>query len=160
MKNTQIALITLFIILNSCSGTKDATKKTTSSGTMSSNKTSTYWQQHVDYTMDINVDAENYTYEGKQTLVYTNNSPDVLDKVFYHLYFNAFQPGSEMDVRSRTIADPDGRVKDRISKLRPNEIGYIKVNTLKQNGKLVSHETVGTVLEVKLNTPIKPGEKF
>ncbi len=117
-----------------------------------------YWQQHVDYKMEIDMDVESYQYQGKQTLVYTNNSPDVLNRVYYHLYFNAFQPGSEMDVRSRTIADPDGRVGDRISKLQPNEIGYIKVNSLKQNGTTLKHETVGTVLEVQLAKPIQPGE--
>ncbi|WP_223032367.1 M1 family metallopeptidase [Hanstruepera marina] len=117
-----------------------------------------YWQQHVDYKMEIDMDVESYQYKGKQTLVYTNNSPDVLNRVYYHLYFNAFQPGSEMDIRSRTIADPDGRVGDRISKLQPNEIGYIKVNSLKQNGARLKHETVGTVLEVELAKPIQPGE--
>ncbi|MBR9756880.1 MAG: M1 family metallopeptidase [Algicola sp.] len=121
-------------------------------------QTSGYWQQHVDYKMDIDMDVTTYQYHGKQTLVYTNNSPDVLNKVFYHLYFNAFQPGSEMDVRSRTIPDPDARVGDRISKLKPNEIGYIKVNSLKQNGATLSHETVGTVLEVELDKAIQPGE--
>lgn len=118
-----------------------------------------YWQQEVDYTMDIDVDVKNYQYKGKQKLVYTNNSPDVLTHVYYHLYFNAFQPGSQMDIRSLNIKDPDRRVGSRISKLKPNEIGYIKVNTLKQNGKAVSFETVGTILEVKLNTPIKPGKR-
>ncbi len=118
----------------------------------------TYWQQHVDYTMDIDVDVKKHQYKGKQTLVYTNNSPDDLKKVFYHLYFNAFQPGSQMDVRSLNIKDPDKRVRDRISKLKPNEIGYIKVNSLKQNGVVVAHETVGTILEVVLNQPIKSGE--
>lgn len=108
--------------------------------------------------MDIDFDIDNYQYKGKQKLVYTNNSPDELDKVFYHLYFNAFLPGSQMDVRSRTIRDPDRRVRDRISKLKPNEIGYIKVNSLKQNGSAVSFESVGTILEVALNSPIKPGE--
>lgn len=121
--------------------------------------TNSYWQQHVDYTMEIDMNVNNYQYKGKQKLVYTNNSPDVLNHVYYHLYFNAFQPGSEMDVRSRTINDPDPRVGDRISKLQPNEIGYIKVNSLLQNGKAISYETVGTVLEVKLNQPIQPGEK-
>ncbi|MEM9679468.1 MAG: M1 family metallopeptidase [Bacteroidota bacterium] len=118
-----------------------------------------YWQQHVDYKMEIDMDVETYQYQGVQNLVYTNNSPDVLNRVYYHLYFNAFQPGSEMDVRSRTIRDPDSRVRDRISKLKPDEIGYIKVNSLKQNGKAVSYETVGTVLEVQLTQPIQPGEK-
>ncbi|WP_299156490.1 M1 family metallopeptidase [uncultured Tenacibaculum sp.] len=119
---------------------------------------STYWQQHVDYTMDIDMDVKTYQYKGNQKLVYTNNSPDALNKVFYHLYFNAFQPGSQMDVRSRNIKDPDKRVGDRISKLLPSEIGFIKVSSLKQNGATVKHETVGTILEVTLNKAIQPGE--
>lgn len=148
-------LIAFFgIALVACAQTKEATNK----GKSTSSSDSSYWQQAVDYTMDIDFDIDTYQYKGKQKLVYTNNSPDVLDKVFYHLYFNAFQPGSQMDVRSRTIRDPDRRVRDRISKLEPNEIGYIKVNSLKQNGSTVSFETVGTILEVVLNSPIKPGE--
>ena len=119
----------------------------------------TYWQQHVDYTMTIDVDEKNNQYSGRQTLVYTNNSPDVLDKVFYHLYFNAFQPGSEMDVRSLTIEDPDRRVGDRISKLTPSEIGYIMPRKLTQDGKKLEYQVVGTILEVTLKEPIQPGAK-
>ncbi len=118
-----------------------------------------YWQQQADYTMDIDMDVKTYQYKGKQKIEYTNNSPDVLTHVYYHLYFNAFQPNSQMDIRSRSIQDPDGRVKDRISKLAPNEIGYIKVNSLKQNGRAVKFETVGTILEVELSKPIQPGQK-
>ena len=130
-----------------------------------------YWQQHVDYTMEIVMDVETYKYSGTQKLVYTNNSPDVLNRVFYHLYPNAFQPGSEMDARAQSIADPDRRMapnvgtketpvyESRIAKLKPNEIGYIKVNSLTQNGKTVSFEVVGTILVVTLNEPIQPGSK-
>ncbi|GAL69470.1 Zn-dependent aminopeptidase [Jejuia pallidilutea] len=148
--------ISLFV---SCNSTKETpVLNTPKPHTSPYNSTSNYWQQHVNYKMEIDMDVNTYQYKGKQTLVYTNNSPDVLNNVFYHLYFNAFQPGSEMDVRSLTIADPDPRVGDRISKLQPNEIGYIKVNSLKQNGVAVNYETVGTVLEVDLATPIKPGD--
>ncbi|MBO3115273.1 M1 family metallopeptidase [Winogradskyella sp. DF17] len=118
-----------------------------------------YWQQHVEYKMEIDMNVENFQYKGKQTLVYTNNSPEILNRVYYHLYFNAFQPGSEMDVRSLTIADPSDKIADKISKLKPDEIGYIKVNSLVQNGTPVKFETVGTVLEVVLAEPIKPGGK-
>ncbi|GAB5400772.1 MAG: M1 family metallopeptidase [Aureisphaera sp.] len=117
-----------------------------------------YWQQKVDYKMEIDVDVENWQYKGSQQITYTNNSPDVLDRVFYHMYFNAFQPGSEMDVRSRTIGDPDSRVGDRISKLSPSEIGYIKPTSLTQDGAAVNHVVAGTVLEVDLAKPIQPGE--
>ena len=154
MKHFIFSLFTL-LVFSSC-GASNPSTETTIKVTDSVNG---YWQQHVDYSMDINMDAKNYQYQGKQKLVYTNNSPDVLNRVYYHLFFNAFQPGSEMDVRSLTIKDPDPRVGDRISKLQPNEIGYIKVNSLKQNGTSITYETVGTVLEVKLSQPIKPGEK-
>ena len=116
-----------------------------------------YWQQHVDYEMQVDFDDKNYQYEGEQELVYTNNSPDTLNRVFYHMYFNAFQPGSEMDVRSRTIQDPDGRVRDRISKLSDEEIGFMRAKSLKQDGKDLNYELVGTVLEVELAEPILPG---
>ena len=118
----------------------------------------TYWQQAVDYTMDIDVDAEKHQYKGKQTLVYTNNSPDVIDRVYYHLYFNAFQPGSMMDQRSRSIPDPDGRVRDRIYYLTEDEIGYQKVRSLKQDGSALETVIEGTILFADLATPLQPGE--
>lgn len=118
-----------------------------------------YWQQHADYTMSVDMNVKNFQYTGNQELVYTNNSPDTLNKVFYHLFFNAFQPGSEMDVRSRTISDPDRRVGDRIFNLSPEEQGYLRVNSLTQNGNEVQFEEVGTVLEVNLSEPILPGDK-
>ena len=116
-----------------------------------------YWQQHVDYKMNIDMDVETYKFTGDQELQYTNNSPDTLRTVFYHLYFNAFQPGSEMDVRSRNLPDPDRRVGARINDLGPDEIGYLKVGTLRQNGVEIAHHTEGTILEVELAEPIMPG---
>jgi hypothetical protein len=124
-------------------------------GGFSQNNTS-YWQQKVDYKIAIDLDVETHQYKGVQELTYTNNSPDTLYRVFYHLYFNAFQPGSEMDIRSRNIKDSDKRVGDRISKLLPSEIGFIKPQRLTQDGVLLSFEIAGTILEVDLNTPILP----
>ncbi len=115
------------------------------------------WQQRADYEMNIDVDAAKNQYRGSQRITYTNNSPDTLGKIFYHLYFNAFQPGSMMDVRSRTIEHPDGRVGSRISKLTPEEQGWIKVKSLKHKGKGVKYEVSETILEVTLNEPILPG---
>ena len=121
-------------------------------------QSTSYWQQKVDYKMDIQMDVKTYKYTGKQELTYTNNSPDTLKRVFYHLYPNAFQPGSEMDVRSRTLEDPDPRVGDRISKLSASEIGFIKPSILKQDGKLAKFKIEGTIMEVILNKSILPGE--
>ena len=131
------------------------------------------WQQRVKYTMNIDMDVQQNQYTGKQKLEYWNNSPDTLDRVFYHLYWNAFQPNSMMDNRSRRqgrivlgkdqegkdVVDWDSRVKDRILNLKENEIGFQKISSLKMNGRpqqLTVHETV---LEVKLDRPILPKSK-
>ena len=125
------------------------------------------WQQHVNYDIKADMDVNTNLINGIQKLVYTNNSPDKLGKVYFHLYWNAFQPGSEMDVRSRELGkvlingrpDWDSRVTDRISKLAPNEIGYQKIKSLKLNGVEQPLKYHGTILEVDLTKPILPKSK-
>lgn len=126
---------------------------------MAQPKSQSYWQQRAEYTMDIDMDVKTHRFNGKQKLVYYNNSPDTLNKAYYHLYFNAFQPGSMMDVRSLNIEDPDSRVGSRISQLKDDEIGYQHIKSLKQDGKTVTYKVEGTILEVRLNKPILPGSK-
>ena len=122
-----------------------------------------YWQQRADYTMNVTMDVQSFLYHGDQKLEYTNNSPDTLNRVFYHLYFNAFQPGSEMDLRLQNIEDPDGRMavdgKSRIATLKPDEIGYLRPKSLTQDGTPVSFAIEETILVVTLNKPLYPGEK-
>ena len=117
-----------------------------------------YWQQRVDYNIKIDFNHKNHQFEGQQNLTYFNNSPDTISKVFFHLYFNAFQPGSMMDVRSRSLPDPDSRVMDRISKLKKNEIGFHEIKTIQQSGIKLEYHIQGTVLEVKLEKQIMPND--
>lgn len=124
----------------------------------------TQWQQSVKYVMNIDVNVQSNRFSGKQKLEYTNNSPDKLNRVFYHLYWNAFQPNSEMDVRSRELGkvlvngrpDWDGRVRDRIQKLTDDEIGYQKIISLKVNGISQPFTVHGTILEVQMLKPVLP----
>ena len=99
-----------------------------------------------------------FEFLGDQNLIYYNNSRDTITKVFFHLYFNAFQPGSMMDVRSRSLPDPDRRVMDRISKLNEDEIGFHEIKKIQQNGKDLKYHVQGTILEVELIDPLLPNE--
>ena len=117
------------------------------------------WQQHVEYFMDIDMDVSDFTFTGNQKIVYTNNSPDTINKVYYHLFFNAFRPGSQMDLRSRTIQDPDRRVGSRILGLEKKDFGELRVEFLRQNKKDVFFSEEGTVLIARLNKPLLPGKK-
>ena len=118
---------------------------------------SDYWQQRADYDIRVSMDHKTHTFTGQQEITYTNNSPDTLEKVFYHLQFNAFQPGSNMDERSRDLPDPDRRVGSRIAGLSEKEIGEQKILWLKQDGKVASIEHWGTILKVILPAPLAPG---
>jgi len=125
------------------------------------------WQQRVKYTMAVDMNVKTNQFTGKQKLEYWNNSPDTLTKVFYHLYFNAFQPNSMMDTRSRELGkitsgnrpDWDQRVKDRIFNLKPDEIGYQNILVLKMDGRPQKFITQETILEVRLDKPILPKSK-
>lgn len=130
------------------------------------------WQQHIKYAINVNMNVLTNQFTGTEKIEYINNSPDTLQKVFIHLYWNAFQPNSSMDVRSRElgktmltnrrgdqVADWDARVRDRISKLTDKEIGSQKVTSIKINGKdqqLIEHETI---LEVRLDKALLPKSK-
>ncbi len=131
------------------------------------------WQQKISYKIDVIVNDKNNTFSGTENIDYYNNSPDTLHKLYFHLYWNAFQPNSSMDIRSlelgklsprsdragNPLPDWDARVKDRISKLKKDEIGIQNVSSISILGKeqkLIEHETI---LEVILTHPILPKSK-
>ncbi|GAA4310942.1 M1 family metallopeptidase [Compostibacter hankyongensis] len=131
----------------------------------------TYWQQKAEYKMAVKLDVHTNRLTGTEQVTYYNNSPDTLHRIFFHLYWNAFQPGSMMDVRSRelgkivlglnekgdTVRDWDSRVRDRILHLKPDEIGYDSVVTLKMDGRRQEIRYHETILEVLPDRPVLPG---
>jgi len=116
----------------------------------------TYWQQHVDYKMDVNMNVKNFQYTGTQTIVYKNNSPDTLKNIYFHLFYNAFHPGSEMAVRIKSGKDKNSRFKEDIDSLSKKEMGLLNVISVAQNGVLLEIEEAETILEVTLDSPLPP----
>ena len=117
-----------------------------------------YWQQAADYTIEVALDHETAQYKGNQTVIYTNNSPETLHKVFFHQYFNAFKPGSEMAIRLKNAGDKNGRFKVDIDSLSPKQQGYLKVSGLTQDGIMADVVDSETILEVTLPQALAPGE--
>ncbi|WP_018612259.1 M1 family metallopeptidase [Segetibacter koreensis] len=147
--------VLLFILFNSCFAQPDR------------------WQQRISYNIHVKMDVATNRFAGIEKIDYFNNSPDTLYRVFFHTYWNAFQPNSSMDVRSRELGktilgvdkqgkevhDWDPRVKDRILNLKPDEIGYQKVAYVTVNGKAQKLKEHETILEVVLDKPILPKSK-
>lgn len=120
-----------------------------------------YYQQYTKYKMDIDVDAENFTYNGAQTLSYTNNSPDELRVIYFHLYWNAFKAGSMMDQRIQSQGiNGDSRLQEkgvsRLASIPSDEEGKQNIHWIKQNGKPLKFEIQETIMKVELAEPIRP----
>ena len=116
------------------------------------------WQQNANYKIYIDLDVKKNTFKGSQEVLYTNNSPDTLNKVFFHLYFNAFRPESDMAERLNNGDDNNRRFDVNIKDLEPHEYGQLKVSNLKQDGLNIDSFVSDTILEVTLTNPIFPGE--
>ncbi len=129
-----------------------------------------YWQQHVNYVMDVQLDVNTNLITGTQKISYTNNSPDTIRRLFFHLFYNAFHPGSMMDelssstenlvighdAKGKDLVDFDARYKEKIYRFDSTQIGFCHVKIVSVDGKpqqLTEHETI---LEVKLDKPLLP----
>ena len=168
MKYFSLLLSATFLFTAGFSQAKPQSEPLFGSGSLSQR-----WQQRIRYSIDVNMDVITNRFSGKEKIEYINNSPDTLKKIFIHLYWNAFRPNSMMDTRSRKLGetilrkdkngndvrDWDGRVKDRILNLKPDEIGYQKVSSLKINGVAQQLKEQETILEVILSKPILPLSK-
>ena len=120
-----------------------------------------YYQQSAKYKMYIDINAQNFTYQGNQTLTYINNSSDELKVVYFHLYWNAFKPNSMMDQRVQSQGkNGDSRLQtngvSRLASIPKEEEGAQNIHWIKQNGKDLKFEIQETIMKVELNTPIKP----
>mgnify|MGYP001167932137 FL=1 len=117
-----------------------------------------YWQQQANYTMVIDVDVDNHTYSGTQKLVFTNNSPETLQRVFYHLYFNAFKPGTDLEQNSRYSTDDSRTMSKNILMLDEKDWGDVQIKWMLQDGNPIEFKVEETILDVALEKPVRSGE--
>ncbi|MCH5596951.1 M1 family metallopeptidase [Niabella ginsengisoli] len=128
-----------------------------------------YWQQHVSYKMDVKLDDKVNTISGKEEVVYTNNSPETLDFIWFHIWPNAYKNDStalfqqlmndstsEEDLSNITRGYIDGlnfKVDGKTAKTEPhsnpNYIDIIKV-LLPKSLKPGASATISTDFNVKL----------
>ena len=159
MKNSLFLYALFSLVIISCKTQKVITQPTfVRKKGLSEPQKRGYWQQRVKYFISADLDTAKNQYKGNINLTYFNNSQDTLTKVYFHLYWNAFQPGSSMDWRNRTLKDPDRNLDKTIQNLKPDEIGFHHINSFLQNGQKLDYKIVGTIMEVNLNQPIYPGD--
>ena len=123
-----------------------------------------YWQQKVDYEIDVVLDDDAQKITGTEVITYTNRSPDSLTYLWLQLDANRFHPDSNAN-RHRSAPEIGDKVtfKDLSGLIAASEFaGGTQVNEVTSagdEGKL-NFEVVGSNMRVDLPEPLTPGEQF
>ena len=110
-----------------------------------------YWQQDVNYKIKAELNDSLDIVSGKMTLNYYNNSPDVLEFVYFHLYSNANCKDSYLEDLYK-----NNNYQLKFGKYRKQGLGT-RVEKIESKGKMLKSELDNTILKVYLNEPILPG---
>jgi aminopeptidase N len=149
-------LYCLFLLLLSCTGTVCGQEYASRGNELywkNRKPHAAYWQQDVAYDIDARIDETTHQINASEELVYTNNSPDTLYYVFFHLFQNAFIKGAythRLEAANHT--------RPRLGQYEARGLG-ITVEELKADGKAVTTELDNTILKVYLPHPLLPGNK-
>lgn len=113
-----------------------------------------YWQQDVAYTIDARIDEMTHQINASEVLKYTNNAPDTLYFVFFHLFQNAFIKNSY--THQLELAN---NVKPRLGAYEVQGLGT-EIEDLLVDGQKVKTELDNTVMKVYLPKPLLPGKSI
>lgn len=104
-----------------------------------------YWQQAVDYQINVEVNDVKDRISGVEKLLYQNNSPDTLKEVYFHLYWNAFKKGSHAFEKQNAL------------ELTDSDFGEITIESITINNETHFIDVFESIGQIKLKKPILPG---
>ncbi len=133
-----------------------------------------YWQQKVDYDIDVTLDENARRLSGRASITYTNNSPDTLRFLWLQLDQNRFRSDSlaersgafaDQSLRGVPARDWEGTVPPAISLtelrrrqfMEDHELGYEIGTVTDSRGRTLAHTIVGTLMRIDLAEPLRGG---
>ena len=122
-----------------------------------------YWQQRADYDIKCTLDEKNLTLNGKETITYTNNSPDVLTYIWLQLDENEHSSKNNANYQSSAKMTNRGTVQsvDRAQEAdKANDLGVNVLALTDATGKKLSYTVNKTMMRVELPTGLKSGQQF
>lgn len=132
-----------------------------------------YWQQQVDYKIDVKLIEDTRRIEASETITYHNNAPDTLKYLWIQLDQNKFRDDS-MSALTTTFGGIGNRgpatqsasggkpAQLSMAALRrqqfvdDNELGYTISRVQDSAGNDLHHVIVGTLMRVDLAQPLQP----
>jgi len=121
-----------------------------------------YWQQKADYNIEATLDEKNLMLIGKETITYSNHSPDKLDYLWLQLDENQHKPTAENNFfDSNKLGQPgdEGAVKGLDVEERLKGLGDQILSVTDETGKALKYTINETMMRVDLPKPLMPGGK-
>lgn len=119
---------------------------------------SSYWQQEVNYKIDVKLDDIKHELTAVEEFEYTNNSPEKLDFLYIHLWPNAYQ--NEKSALGKQLWENG----NQILRFGADSVkGSINGLDFKVNGEKVEwiiDTKNNDICKLLLKTPLFPGEKL
>ncbi len=121
-----------------------------------------YWQQRADYVIDVTLDDERQRITGRETITYSNNSPDVLNYLWLQLDQQIHRPGSDAQkTETGTLSDRMALTRLRNEMAADTFQGGFNITELTDaKGQKLPYTIVNTMLRVDLPAPLLPNQKF
>lgn len=119
-----------------------------------------YYQQKVDYVIDIELDDDKQLIKGVETITYKNNSPDKLTYLWVQLDQNMRAKDSDSKLIQTNKIDEKVNFYD-LARMHNNFDGGFKLEYVKDaSGKDLKYTINKTMMRVDLATPLNPGATF
>ncbi|MBC7745966.1 MAG: M1 family metallopeptidase [Flavobacterium sp.] len=123
-----------------------------------------YWQQKVDYEIQVSLNDDNQSLKGSEKITYFNNSPDLLPYLWIQLDQNLFKSNSDTYLTETSSNNTVGKAMDfqAFEALnRETFDGGFKIGAIKDaSGKSLKYIISKTMMRVDLPKPLNPKEKF
>jgi hypothetical protein len=121
-----------------------------------------YWQQQADYDITAELNDENQSITGSETITYTNNSPDLLKYLWLQLDQNLFAKDSNTPKTATSSVRDSSAAKQVAGQLGLFDYdGGHKIKSVKDaSGKDLTYSINKTMMRVDLPQPLKPGAKY
>ncbi len=119
-----------------------------------------YWQQKADYIINVELNDENQTIQGKETITYNNNSPDVLKYLWLQLDQNVLSNDNSLKLTSVGSMVDSAAAKTYAMQVSDFKAGFLVKAVTTVAGTPMPHTINNTMMRVDLPVPLKPGDKY
>jgi hypothetical protein len=118
-----------------------------------------YWQQKADYAIEVQLNDDNQSIKGSETITYHNNSPDILKYLWLQLDQNILSDDNSLKSTGTDAVKDSAAAKTFAEQVSDFKAGFNIQSVTEPSGKALPYRVNNTMMRVDLAQPLKPGDR-